>query len=264
MERLDDRVLLSVATPSQNVVDAFAKIESAYVSYSDANIKLQGEYLRKKLPGRMKSGTIAFFLKIDADLFKIDTALIGTPSPVGAADATTGGSTGGKIGIDQALLKLDLSQDQIATIEKTLIPAVQSELDATVALQNQFQQASTSRPGNSKWGNITLKRGFVDSIALDLGFRHIEAKLIALDPANVTGPSEQMLLGLDSAVVDTLAYLEGDPDQPIITGQTAASDATDSTSGDSGADDPAAGDFPDIGLDSLLPAVTSGSIQSNV
>lgn len=221
MERLDDRVLLSAA-PSSSVtpppagdsgpaVDAFLKIEGDFIKYSESFLKIEGDVIEYKFAAAIKWNAVDYFLKIDADLLKVDSALIGLLTPAGAE--------GGTPGLDQVLLqKIDLSPDQTDLLTNVLVPAVQKIQSETLADQAALDQGVSSAAKDG-WPGPILKRGLVDSLLLDYKFQQIEYKLVSLDPTDLTAPAEQVLQGLDSLVVDSLPFIDGDPDRPIITGQ---------------------------------------------
>ncbi len=161
----------SGSTPA---ADSFAAIESAFVADQNAFLQLEGVYLRKKLPGKMKSGTITlsrtYFVNIDADLIQIDNDLIGAPS---AAAGQVGG-------VDGTLLTLKLSQKDLTSLANTLVPAVQAARATAIADQAAVQQISDANTTTFDIAGLEAAAELTGN-QLALGVAGIEHALIQLD-----------------------------------------------------------------------------------
>jgi hypothetical protein len=146
------------STPS---VSEFVATESAYAN-------AVGVYIHRKLPGRMKSGQITlsrgaadYFLKLDADLLQINDDLIGTP--------------GAGSGIDGALLKLQLPQATLNSIN-ALVTALGNADTAIMAQQKLLDNANIASAGSSLADVEAAAQQQADQFAL--AFAKIEINFI--------------------------------------------------------------------------------------
>ncbi len=180
-------------------VEAFLRIENQLIEQQDDLLKLESAFLKGQTepadswrshihPNFTSSPTaVDDFLKIDADLVQLDNDSIGPP--VAAAMAAADSTTVAPGGIDGILLTLDLPTAMLAQIQHDIVPAVQSERAALVAMEGQLLQQQgqiqpedkTSSAGDKKSGGDKP----IEKISLNFG--KVATALIQTDPQGL-GP----------------------------------------------------------------------------
>lgn len=135
---LEDLAVLTADAAPPSDLNGDHQVE-AFIKYATHFLGGEDEYLRKKLPGKMKSGQITvtraeYFLKIDADLVQMDNDLAGSP-----ATSTSAGTTATPVGVANVLLNdaktLGLSPQTVGKLE-ALVKAAQAA-GAEAAAQEQ-------------------------------------------------------------------------------------------------------------------------------